>query len=169
MVYHWTQLKNFKTSLALQASNWMQSLLREFDYKSSKDFWKTYNRLCKKNTGNFGPIRTRINLHARIQRLPTNFEKFFFESKNLSTQKFDGDHHEYVKRENSVNSNYNEHNDDFFEDEIPIPELEQALKELPPTGSFEIDTLHILILKHLGSRAKVAVLHLLNKCWAECN
>ena len=55
----------------------------------------------------------------------------------------------------------------FVEDEITISELEQALKELPATGSFDIDNLQILILKHLGSRAKLAVLHLFNKCWAE--
>ena len=75
-----------------------------------------------------------------------------------------------VKRENSVNSNYNEHNDDLFEDEITISELEQALKELPHTGSFDIENLHILILKHSGSRAKLVVLHLFNKkSYSECS
>ena len=72
-----------------------------------------------------------------------------------------------MKRENSLNWIYNEHNNDLFEDEITISELKQALEELPPTGSFDIDNLHILILKHLGSRAKLAVLLLFNKCWAE--
>ena len=72
-----------------------------------------------------------------------------------------------MKRKHSLNSIYNEHNDDLFEDEITISELEQALKELPPNGSFDIDNLHKLILKHLGSRAKLAVLHSFNKCWAE--
>ena len=37
--------KHFKSSLALEASSWMQSLSREFGYKTGKDFWKTYNRL----------------------------------------------------------------------------------------------------------------------------
>ena len=46
-----------------------------------------------------------------------NLKSFFFESKRLSTQNFDEDHHEYVKRENSVNSNYKEHNDDLFDEE----------------------------------------------------
>ena len=70
-------------------------------------------------------------------------------------------------KENSVNSNDNEHNDDFFEDEITISDLEQAHKELPPTWSFDIDNSNILILKHLSSPAELAVLHLLNICWAE--
>ena len=64
-----------------------------------------------------------------------------------------------MKRKNSVNSKYIEHNDDHIEVEISLPELEQAFKELRPTGSFDIDNLHFLILKHLGSRAKLAVLH----------
>ena len=68
-----------------------------------------------------------------------------------------------MKREKSVNSNHNEHNDDLFENEITISELEQALKELPPTGPFDIDNLQIMTLKTLGSRAKLAVLHLFNK------
>ena len=92
----------------------------------------------------------RIKLHARVRdcrRIP----KGFFEGKHLSTQKFDEDHHEHLKSKNSVNSNYNEHHDDLFEDEITISELEQALKELPPLGSFDIDNLHIMILKYLGS------------------
>ena len=33
--------EHFKTSLALEASNWMQSLLQEFGSKRGKDFWKT--------------------------------------------------------------------------------------------------------------------------------
>ena len=146
----------------------MQSLLQEFGYKRGKEFWKTYNRLYKKNTGNIGPIRTYSDqLACKESEIADEFRKVFFESKNLSTQKFDEDHYKYVNQENSLNLNYNEHNDDLFEDEIIISELEQALKELPPTGSFDIDNLHILILKHLGSRAKLAVLHLFNKCWAE--
>ena len=56
-----------------------------------------------------------------------------------------------MKRENSVTSNYREHDDDFFEDDLTIFELEQALKKLTPTGPLVIDNLHILILKHLGS------------------
>ena len=94
--------------------------------------------------------------------------KNVFEGKHLSTQTFDEDHLEYVKRENLLNSNYNEHTDDLFEDEITRSEIEQALKELPSTGSFDNDNLHLLILKHLGYRAKLAVLHFFNKCWAEC-
>ena len=50
--------EHFKTLLALEASNWMQHLLREFGYKRGKYVWKTYNRLYKKNTGKVGPIRT---------------------------------------------------------------------------------------------------------------
>ena len=97
-------------------------------------------------------------LACKESEIADEFRKVFFEGKHLSTQKFDEDHFEYVKRENSHNSIYNEHNDDLFEGEITISELKQALKELPPTGSFDIDNLHILILKHLGSRAKLAVL-----------
>ena len=92
--------------------------------------------------------------------------KSFFEGKHLS-QLFDKNHHEYVKKENSVYSNHNKHNDNFFEDDIIISDLEQSLKDIPPTGSFDIDNLHVLILKHLDSRAKLAVLHLFKKCRAE--
>ena len=83
--------------------------------------------------------------------IANELRKVFFEGKHLPTQKFDEDQYEYVKRENSLNSNHNEHNDDLFEDEITISKLERALKELPSTGSFDIDNLHLLILKHLGS------------------
>ena len=66
------------------------------------------------------------------------YPESFFEGKHLSTQKVDEDHHKDVKRKISVNTNYNEHNDDLFEDEITISELEQALKELLPTGTLDL-------------------------------
>ena len=47
-----------------------------------------------------------------------------------------------MKKDISINSKYNEHNDDHFEVETTISELEQALKVLPPTGSFDIDKSH---------------------------
>ena len=100
----------------------MQKLLPEFGYKRGKDFWKTNNRLYKKNTDYIGTIRTSSGKLARKEsEIADEFRKVF-EGKHLSTQKFDEDHHEYVKRENSVDSNYNEHNDDLFEDEITMVE-----------------------------------------------
>ena len=99
--------------------------------------------------------------------MPTNSEQNF-KGKHLSAlHKIDEDHHEYVEKPNSVNSNFNKNNDDIFEDEIIISELEQPLKKFPPTGSFESDNLHTLILKHLGSRVTQSVLHLSNKSWAK--
>ena len=129
---------------------------------------KTSGRLTtgylKKNTGNIGPIRTSLDqLACKESVIANEFRIDFFSGRHLSIQNVDEDQYGFVKRKN-------EHNDDLFEDEITISELEQALKELPPTGStgfFDIDNLHIMILKHLGSRAKLAVLHLFNKCWAE--
>ena len=101
-----TAKKQFKTSLALEASNWMQILLQEFGYKRRKDFWKTYNRLYKKNPGIIGPIRTSSDQRAcKKSEIAHEFRKIFFESKHLSTQNCDEDHHENVKREHSVNSN----------------------------------------------------------------
>ena len=143
----------------------MQSTLREFGYKRGKDFWKTYKSLYKTNTGNDGPILQSTCMQGvrECLRIPEGF----FDGRHLSTQEFHEDPYAYMKRKNSVNLSFNEHNDDLIEDAITISELEQALKELPPTGSFDIDNIHILILKHLGSRATLAVLHLFNKCWAE--
>ena len=70
--------EHFKTSLALEASNWMQHLLREFGYKKGKYFWKTYNRLYKKTLVKLVPSELpRINLHARSKRLLTISEKNF--------------------------------------------------------------------------------------------
>ena len=68
-----TVKEHFKTSLALEASNWKQSTLQELGYEIGKDFWKTYNRLYK-NTGNIGPIR----LACKESEIADELEKDFF-------------------------------------------------------------------------------------------
>ena len=84
--------EHFAILLALEASIWMQSLLREFGYKRGEDFWKTYNRLYKKNTGNIGPIRTASGqLACKESEIVDEFREVFFSkvNKHLSTQKFE--------------------------------------------------------------------------------
>ena len=96
-----------------------------------------------KNNCNIGPKRTSSDRLACEESEIADEFRNVFQGKHLSTQKFDEDHHEYVKRKYSVISIYNEHKDDLFEDKITISELEHAIKELPPTRSFDIDNLHI--------------------------
>ena len=86
--------EHFKTSPTLEASNWMQSLLREFGYKRGKNFWKVYNRLYKKNTGNIGPIQGlqliayRCNCNCNGSSKVANCNCAFPEASNCNCNRF---------------------------------------------------------------------------------
>ena len=74
-----TAEEHFKTSLALEASTWIQRILREFGYKGVKTSGRPTTGYLRRTQLILTPSTLpRNNLHARTQRLLTNSEKFFF-------------------------------------------------------------------------------------------
>ena len=74
-----TDKEHFKILLVLEASNWMQSLLREMVTKEVKTSGRPTTGFTKRTVVKLVPVaHPRINLHARSKRLPFKSEKFFF-------------------------------------------------------------------------------------------
>ena len=93
------------------------------------------------------------------------FETTFFGGEHLKKQIFNDATQLQVEAKINQQHDGPEHEIEVFHDEITFDELKNAILKSSNTKSFDIDGLHLTMIKHLGTKALHFLLNIFNTCW----
>ena len=85
-------------------------------------------------------------------------------SKEIETTFFDATQQQEEDKMNQPHGDH-EHDTEVFHDEIIFDEVKNANLKSSNTKSFEIDGLHVTMMKNLGTKALYFLLTIFNACW----
>ena len=99
------------------------------------------------------------------EEISKEFETTFFGGEHLKKQIFNDATQLQVEAKINQPHDGPEHDIEVIYDEITFDELKNAILKSSNTKSFDIDGLHLTMIKNLGTRALLFLLNTFNACW----
>ena len=155
--------EHFKILLNKSVTEWMENYLSSLGQKRGREFWTSHRALLNTKHGEVGLKRSKEKrLLYAPEEISKEFETTFFGGEHLKKQIFNDA--TQLQVEAKINQHYDgaEHDLEVFHDEITFDELKNAILKSSNTKSFDIDGLHLTMIKNLGFKALVFLLKIFN-------
>ena len=157
--------KRFKIPLNKSVTDCMENYLSSLGQKRGREFWGSYKTLLNTKQEEVHLIRSK---EGRLLNAPEpiseKFETTFFGGEHLKKQIFNDSTQLQVEAKiNQLHDNPELDNEVFHE--ITINELKNAVLKSSNRKSFDIDGLHVTMIKNLGTKALFFLLTIFNACW----
>ena len=165
-----TAKNEFKSLLSEKSSEWMRGTLTKLSYRKGKDFWQQFRFFLQMRECTIGPLQSSDGrLATSKEEISEELRKTLFLGQHLKGRSFDEDHYAEVTRkvrnqDPQINA---EHDEELFDEDFSMHELECAIKNVPQSDAFDNDGIHASMLKRFGIRMKLRLLKLFNSCWYE--
>ena len=144
----------------------MENYLSSLGHKRGREFWTSYKALLNTKHEVVGLIRSKEGrLLYAPEEISKEFETTFFGGEHLKQQIFNDATQLQVEAKINQPHDGPEHDIELFHDEITFDELKNAILKSSNTKSFDIDGLHLTMIKNLGSKALLFLLNIFNACW----
>ena len=143
----------------------MSCFLSNLGQKRGRDFWASYESLLNKKKEEVGLIRSKTGelLYTKSE-ICTQVETTFFPV-NISPNNLREGFFEHVEQEVRVPDSSDEHENGLFVDPLNMEELYAAIANRSITRSFDIDGIHLSMIKNMGYKAREMLLQIFNNCW----
>ena len=129
----------------------MEKYLSLLGHEREKKFWTSYKTLLNTKHEEVGLIRSK---EGRLQRkISKEFETTFFGGEHLKNQFFNDATHMQVEAKINQPHDDPEHDKEVYHEEITIDDLKNAILKSSNTESFDIESLHMTMIKNLGTEA----------------
>ena len=132
----------------------MENYLSSLVYKRGKVFWSSYKTLLNTKHEEVGLIRSKEGrlLYAQ-EEISKEFETRFFGGEHLKKQVFIDATQQRVEAKIYQAHDDTEHDNDVLRDGISIDEMKNDNLKPSNTKSFDIDGLHVTMIKNSGTWA----------------
>ena len=158
--------ERFKILLNKSVTEWMENNLSSLGRKKGREFWTSYKALLNTKHKDVGLIRSKEGrLLYAPEEISKEFETTFFGGEQLKKQIFNDATKLQVEAKINQPHDGPEHDFEVFHDEITFDELKNAILKSSNTISFDIDGLHLTMIKNLGTKALLFPLNIFNACW----
>ena len=158
--------ERFKFLLNKSATEWMENYLSSLGHKIGREFWTSYKALLNTKHEEVGLIRSKEGrLLYAPEEISKEFETTFFGGEHLKQQIFNDAIQLQVQAKINQPHDGPEHDIELFHDEITFDEMKNAILKSSNTKSFDIDGLHLTMIKNLGTKALLFLLNIFNACW----
>ena len=155
-----------KILLYKSVTEWMENYLSSLGHKRGRQFWISYKALLNTKHEEVGIIRSKERrLLYAPEQISNEFETRFFGGEHLKKQIFNIATQLQVEVKINQPLDGPEHDIEVFHDEITFDELKNAILKSSNTKSFDIDGLHLTMIKNLGTKALPFLLNTFNACW----
>ena len=144
----------------------MENYLSSLGHKRGREFWTSYKALLNTKHEEVSLIRNKEErLLYSPEEISKEFETTFFGGEHMKKQIFNDA--TQLQVEVKVNQPHDdpEHDIEVFHDKITFVELKNAILKSSNTKSFDIDGLHLTMIKNLGTKALLFLLNIFNVCW----
>ena len=144
--------ERFKILLNKSVTEWMENYLSSLAHKRGREFWTSYKALLNTKHEEVGLIRSKEGrLLYAPEEISNEFETIFFGGEHLKKQIFNNATQLQVEAKINQTHDGPEHDIEVFHDEITFDELRNAILKSSNTKSFDIDGLHLTMIKNLGT------------------
>ena len=158
--------ERFKILLNKSVTEWMENYLPSLGHKRRREFWTSYKALLNTKHEEVGLIRRKEGrLLYAPEQISKEFETTFFRGEHLKKQIFNDATQLQVEAKINQTHDGPEHDIEVFHDEITFDELKNAILKSSNTKSFDIDGLHLTMIKNLRTKALLFLLNIFNACW----
>ena len=157
--------ERFKILFNKSVIEWMENYLSSLGHKRGREFWTSCKTLLNTKDEEVGLIRSKEErLLYAPEEISKEFETMFFGGEHLKKQSFNDA--TQLQVEDKINQPHDdpEHDNGVFHDEITYDELKNAILKSSNTKFFDIDGLHVTMIKILGTKALLFLLTIFNAC-----
>ena len=144
----------------------MENYLLLLGHKRGGEFWTSYKTLLNTNHEEVGLIRSKEGrLSYAPEEINKKFETTFFGGEHLKKQMSNDAAQLQVEEKIKQLHDDLEHDNEVFHDKFTFDELKIAILKSSNTKSFDIDGLHVTMIKNLVTKALLFLLTIFNACW----
>ena len=159
--------ERFKILLHKSVTECVENYLSSLGHKrGGREFWTSYKALLNTKHEEVGLIRSKEGrLLYAPEEISKEFETTFFGGEHLKKQIINNATQLQVEAKINEPPDGPEHDIEVFHDEITFDELKNAILKSSNTKSFDIDGLHLTMIKNLGTKALLSLPNIFNACW----